>query len=291
MTIATHAAEWVSQCRAEGKLASTMRNYTYALNGILLPWCQREGISDLEDLDQAAFNRLSLELLDRQGHSGPISKYTVQAYLRPIRHFIDWLAAEGHQPNGRPRLPRTGRARPKDVLSRDEIQRMEDACRLERDKLLVRLLADTGMRISEAINLPPKALQERQRKWFLYVVGKGENDRYVPVPRLWRRLQRWVERGRPQPCAERIFVALRSDGYYRQLGYSGAYEVVRNAAAQAGIQKRVHPHLLRHSLITHLRRKGYNDAQISMVVGNFSRLDVYTHLEAGDAYSLLAELD
>src|SRR5262245_5305006 len=239
-----------------------MRNYTYALNGILLPFCEREGLYDLDDLDQAAFNRLNLELLDRQGHAGAISKYTVQAYLRPIRHFIDWLASEGQQPNGRPRLPRTGRPKPKDVLTRDEIQRMEDACRQERDKLLVRLLGDTGMRITEAITLTPSGLQSRQGKWFLYVRGKGENDRYVPIPRLYRRLQRWVERGRPQPCAERIFVTLRSDGYYRGLGYSGAYEVVRNAAVQAGIPKRVHPHLLRHSLITHLRRKGYNDAQI-----------------------------
>lgn len=292
MNISSLAAEWLTHCRAEGKLASTMHGYRYSIEGILLPWCEREAILMPEDLTQARLNQLGLELLARKGHKGePISKFTVDAYLRPARHFVKWLREEGYDVPGAPLLPKTRKPKPKDVLTRDEIQRMEDAAPNERDKLIIRVLGDTGMRIGELCRLRPADLVERQHQWFLYVQGKGENDRYVPVPRVWRRLQRWVDRGRRQPCADRIFVALRGNGYRPGLGYSGAYEVVRGAAEMADFGKRAHPHLLRHSLITHLRRKGYNDKQISLIVGNFTRLDVYTWLDAGDAYGLMADLD
>src|SRR5262249_26304998 len=155
----------------------------------------------------------------------------------------------------------------------------------------VRLLADTGMRIGELTRLRPADLIERQRQWFLYVRGKGENDRLVPVPRIYRRLQRWIDRGRPQPCADAIFLAVRGNGLYAALKSWGAYSVVRGAAHMAGISKPVHPHLLRHSFITHMRRRGHNDAQISMVCGNFSRLQTYTWLEASDVYGVMANLD
>src|SRR5262249_3415939 len=102
---------------------------------------------------------------------------------------------------------------------------------------------------------------------------------------------RRIERGRPQPCAEVIFVALRGQGFYPALKYSGAWSVVVNAAMMAGIGKKAHPHLLRHSLITHLRRRGHNDAQISLVVGNFRKLDLYTWMDSSDAYAFMAALD
>jgi integrase len=286
------ARDWLAECRAQGKRASTMHGYAYAIEGVLLPFCLAEGILSLDQLGQPALNRLAQQLQERPGRDGePISKYTIDAYLRPVRHFTGWAQQQGHDILGRPVLPRASRPRPKDVLTRSEIRRMEDAAYAERDKLLVRVLGDTGMRIGELCALRPRDLVERNRQWFLYVQGKGGNDRFVPVPRIWRRIQTWVERGRRQPCADRIFVALRGNGFRAGLGYSGAYEVIRNAATDAGIGKRVHPHLLRHSLITHLRRKGYNDAQISLIVGNFSKLDLYTWMESSDAYGLMADLD
>lgn len=292
MSLALLAADWLKHCRAEGKLASTMHGYAYSINGILLPWCERESIHEPQDLTQARLEQLGLELLSRKGHQGePISKFTVTAYLRPIRHFTRWLREEGYDAPGAPLLPRARKPKPKDVLTRDEIQRMEDATVNERDKLIIRVLGDTGMRIGELCALRPVDLVERNRQWFLYVQGKGENDRYVPVPRVWRRLQRWIERGRRQPCADRVFIALRGNGYRPALGYSGAYEVVRGAAEMADFGKRAHPHLLRHSLITHLRRKGYNDAQVSLIVGNFSHLRTYTWLDSADAYGLVADLE
>jgi len=50
-----------------------------------------------------------------------------------------------------------------DVLSREEIDRLEDSARTERDKLIVRILADTGIRVVELIKLRTTDLIERDR--------------------------------------------------------------------------------------------------------------------------------
>ncbi len=69
----------------------------------------------------------------------------------------------------------------KDILGREEIERIEDASRAERDKLIIRVFGDTGMRVGELVKLRTDDLVVRQRKNFLHVRGKGDLDRLVPV--------------------------------------------------------------------------------------------------------------
>ena len=70
-----------------------------------------------------------------------------------LRVFLSWVRREREVAQGveaqPPRLPR----RVLDVLSRDELARLEDCARTERDKLIVRMLADTGIRVSELTGL------------------------------------------------------------------------------------------------------------------------------------------
>src|SRR5215471_4047759 len=74
---------------------------------------------------------------------------------------------------------------------------MEDAAVTERDKLIVRLLADTGIRVGELVRLTLNDLIERDRAHYLRVAGKT-GERMVPIPRLYRRLARYAQRGRPR---------------------------------------------------------------------------------------------
>lgn len=118
-----------------------------------------------------------------------------------------------------PKLPR----RLLDVLSREEVARLEDAAKTERDKLIVRVLADAGLRVTELTGLRVTDLIERDRKAYLRVRGKADRERDVPVmPQLGRRLRRHVERGRPRgTTSDRVFVSLRrgrSGDYARSRG-------------------------------------------------------------------------
>ena len=95
-----------------------------------------------------------------------------------------------------------------EVLSRQEVKRIEDAADSERDKLIVRILADTGLRVGELVKLRQRELLERDRSWYLRVQGKGERERLVPMsPVLARRLLRGARKNggdeRPGPPSGR----------------------------------------------------------------------------------------
>ena len=191
-----------------------------------------------------------------------------------------------------------------DVLSRDEIQQLEDAARSERDKLIVRVLADTGIRVGELLGLRCSDLLERDRHHYLRIAGasqgggaKGDKSRLVPVPRQWRRLQRYVERGRPKDTAsDRLFLSSRRDrttGDFEPLTVSGVQQLVRTVAEIAGIQKRVHPHLLRHSYATWALNRGMNPILLAQVLGHSSLVMIqrnYAHSTPADAHAFMASL-
>ncbi len=118
-----------------------------------------------------------------------------------------------------------------DVLSREEIGRLEDAARMERDELIVRVLADAGLRVTELTGLRTTDLIERDRRVCRRVRGKGDRQRDVPVmPQLGRRLRRHVERGRPRgTTSDRVFLGLRRgrSGDHEPLTRSGVDQLIR----------------------------------------------------------------
>jgi len=181
------------------------------------------------------------------------------------------------------------------VLSREEIQQLEDAAGAERDGLIVRLLADTGIRVGELVQLRVRDVAERDRDPFLKVRGKGDRERLVPVsPGLYRRLMRYSERQRPKDAnSERLFLSRRrsrTTGDYEALTESGVQQLVRDLGDRAGIQKRVHPHVFRHSAATHMLRRGMNPLLVAQVLGHTSLAmiqQVYAHLTPTDAHQAL----
>jgi integrase len=172
-------------------------------------------VETVDQLDQGALDRLTSGLLEDGGKRGkPLSKDTVHSYVRAVRQFLKWAAKEGEAVKGTPQLPRLTR-RVLDVLSREEIERLEDAAPTERAKLIIRLLADTGIRVGELCGLRPEDIVRSQdRRTFLKVRGKGSKERLAPLPAppLVRRLDR-LHRGRPRRrtatgCSSRCGAAL-----------------------------------------------------------------------------------
>jgi len=73
---------------------------------------------------------------------------------------------------------------------------------------------------------------------------------------------------------------------------SGIYKVVVEAAALARIDKRVYPHLLRHSWMTEMLRNGMGPIQLSLVAGASPEViaQCYTHLTKDDAYDAMVRV-
>ncbi|MGH7641960.1 MAG: tyrosine-type recombinase/integrase [Candidatus Dormibacteria bacterium] len=286
------ALDFLADCRARGLSIRTVEAYDYPLRLEFLPWCAEEGISEPAQLTPQLVGRFTTRLLDQGGKRGPLSRASVRSYVRSARVFLGWVAKVdgGATPVGAsPRVPKAER-RILDVLSREEMQRMENTAKAERDKLILRLLADCGLRLGELLALRVEDIWEPKHGQFaLKVHGKGQRDRLVPVtPSLRLRLRRYLA-GRHAEARERIFVGLRkdADGRYAPITKSGVEKAVRVMALEAGIEKRVYPHVLRHSFATEWLRRGGNIISLQRILGHadLSMIQgVYSHLDTSDDY-------
>jgi integrase/recombinase XerD len=108
-----------------------------------------------------------------------------------------------------------------------------------------------------------------------------------------RRLERYIRSGRPHDTnSDRILLSLRRgpSNTYEPITRSGVLQLVRLLAQRAGIRRRVHPHVLRHSWVTEMLRRGVNPKMVADVAGHSSlRMleSVYAHLSASDAYTAM----
>ena len=139
----------------------------------------------------------------------------------------------------------------------------------ERDKLLILLLFETGLRVSEALSLTPRLIGQSDGKPVIYLKkGKGRKPRLVA-------------------CPEDLVHRIRSYAYSKEIGIDDrifpinrkrAWQIIKLAGEKAGIQKRVWPHLLRHSdAIERLRQTG-NPKALQLHLGHSSALMTMRYL-------------
>lgn len=297
------ANDFLADRRGAGLSVRSVGHYSNCLHQIFLPWCAEAGVTDPAQLTPQLVTRFQTHLLEDGGKRGQLSRASVRSYIQAVRVFLGWAGRSPEHEDGgggavvgaSPKLPK--RTKPMiDVLSKGEIDAMEDAAarRNARDALLIRLLADTGLRLSEALGLRVEDIwQQRPGEYFLKVTGKGSKDRQVPLtPKLRQRLVSYLK-GRHAEGSDRIFLSLRrkgADGDYAPLTVSGAEQVVHWAAVEAGITKRVYPHLLRHSFATAWVRSGKNLISLRNVLGHFDLSMIqgtYSHLNTSDDYDAM----
>ena len=194
--------DYLDSCRARGLARSTVeQTYTFCLVQILLPWCRENSIREIRELSQRTLDRFTSALLRSGGRRGTsLSPDTVHTYVRTVRQFLTWAQREGEQMTAaRPQLPRLSR-RVLDVLSRHEIDTLEAAAETERDKLIIRLLADTGIRVGELCALKFDDLTRHQRGALMKIRGQGREGTTCPGPpganAPTRTLHSWSSSGR-----------------------------------------------------------------------------------------------
>jgi integrase len=290
--------DYLMSCKAKGLSPNTIDNsYGFPLRGIFLPWCADHKVNDVADLNSRTVDAFSVFLAEEPGHRGkPLSRSSVHAYTRAVRGFLNWCEREGEGTAARPSLPKLPR-RVLNILDREELRRLVAAAPTERDRVILGILADCGLRNAELCGLEVDDVMRRDRQTFLRVHGKGARERLVPLPPgLQRGLERYERHQRPRDTrTNRLFLGLRrsAGGDYEPLTRSGVLQLVRSAAKRADLGKPVHAHLLRHSFITNALRGGMNPMMVAQIVGHSSlRMieQVYSHLTAGDAYEALVVL-
>ena len=154
-------------------------------------------------------------------------------------------------------------------LSPEEVRRLTAGCRgrhRERDVLLIMVLFQTGLRISEALSLTVGHLN--RHPGVVEIVGKGGKVRLVACPApLSHRLKAYAFDKGLGP-GDRLF----------PVGRKRAWQIIKQAAAHGGIETPVYPHLLRHSdAIERLRQTG-NPRALQLHLGHASPLMTMRYL-------------
>ncbi len=283
--------DYLTSCRARGLSPRTVDiAYGYSLRSVFLPWCVQERIDAPHQLDQRTLDRFTTSLLTAGGKRGArLSKHSVHTYVRGVRQFLSWAAKEGEDVDAKPQLPKLSK-RHRDVLSRREIDRLEAVAIVERDRIIIRVFSDCGLRLGELTGLRAVDILRSGNQAHFRVIGKGDRERRVPIPpRLLRRLERYIEDRPAEATTNQLFVSLRRDpaGDYDRLTESGVSQLVYVAGVRAGLRQAVRPHLLRHSWMTELLRQGVNPIQLSVIAGSSQKViaDHYEHLTQDDAYA------
>jgi len=161
-----------------------------------------------------------------------------------------------------------------DVLSKDEVRALLAATMPDlRMYCMFSLLYSAGLRISELLDLKPEDINV-SRKLIRVRQGKGKKDRYTLLSKpLIARLSQYRRNYRPQ---EWLFERRNGEPFTESI----VSKQLKNAAKNAGITKRVYPHLLRHSFATHLIEQGTDLKIVKELLGHnqLKTTEMYVHI-------------
>ncbi|ADI26215.1 MULTISPECIES: site-specific tyrosine recombinase XerD [unclassified Geobacillus] len=225
-----------------------------------------------------------LKFLSEQGQSAR----TIARHLASIRSFHQFLLREkiaAQDPTVHIETPQFERTLPK-VLSVEEVEALLAAPQVStpfglRDKAMLELLYATGMRVSELVQL--NLADVHLTMGFVRCYGKGRKERIVPIGRMAiEALAHYLERGRPQLVnpRRRATEALFLNHYGQRLTRQGFWKILKRLAKEAGIEKELTPHTLRHSFATHLLENGADLRAVQELLGHadISTTQMYTHV-------------
>ena len=247
----------------------------------LLDYLEREG-KDVRDVTLSDLEHFSAGLHDIGIH--PRSQCRI---LSGIRAFFRFLQLDGYRDDDPTELlesPQIGEHLP-EVLSTAEVDQLEASIDLSkweghRNRAIIEVLFSCGLRVSELVNLKLSDLYLDEE--YVRVMGKGSKERLVPISkRAIQELTFWFD----DRChmqikpGEEDYVFLNRRGAH--LTRTMILIMIKRQAVEAGIQKTISPHTLRHSFATALLEGGADLRIIQALLGheNIGTTEIYTHID------------
>lgn len=246
----------------------------------------------LDYVEENDLQLLTLQLEDLEHFSATLHDIGIQPVsqcriLSGVRSFFRYLQLDGYRDDDPTELlesPQIGSHLP-EVLSTEEVDRLEGAIDFskpegQRNKAIIEVLFSCGLRVSELVNLKLSNIFFEEE--FVRVVGKGSKERLVPIsPKAIKELRYWfIDRDRLNiKKGEEDYVFLNRRGSH--LTRTMILIMLKRLAEEAGIQKTISPHTLRHSFATALLEGGADLRVIQALLGHESigTTEIYTHID------------
>lgn len=264
-----HLEKFVVSCRHEGLRKSTITGYVnYSTR--MLSYLRDIGISkDITELDQMDFEKLVMYLEDEKG----LSPGGIRNYKKFVKKFMRWYH-EDEPPKWVKNIKLKSLAspvQPQDLLTQDEFDKLMAACRHPRDKALIAVLADSGMRIGALASCRVKNVDFKQYGAILYISNTSRSKKNTAakgIPLTWSTgfLNQWIA-VHPLKDDPEAALWITRDKNMEPLSYKSARMMIKNIGIKAGIKKRVNPHSFRHLAITHWILDGLNEQEIKHRAG------------------------
>jgi integrase/recombinase XerD len=222
-----------------------------------------------------------------------ISARSMARKISALKIFFSWA----HEIEGWPNVAKDLRSpklekRLPGYLTEQEIealfaaaQTQEDTPLSIRNRVMLYLLYVSGMRITELTTLTISQIQFDAG--FIRVKGKGNKERLIPLPESMLALLRdYLDKVHSKfehdhTIKTDLLFPILYAGQIKPISRQSFWLILKQLCIQAGIRTDVSPHKLRHSLATHLLKKGTHLRTLQLLLGheNLSTVEVYTHVE------------
>ncbi len=263
----------------------TVRNYTADLLGFFT-FLRGKRITSLQEVDKHTL-RDYLFRLTEQG----LVKASIARKLSAIRSFYRYLLREemvSTSPVAATSSPKLDRRLPS-FLTIEEVVRLLEAPdsatpQGQRDRALMELLYASGLRVSELVKLNLEQVNLDSSE--IRVWGKGSKERMVLMGKpAVETLTAYLSQGRTELLDKKSGSALFLNRDGQRLTERGVQKILERYTKIAGLNKRVHPHMLRHTFATHLLDGGADLRVVQELLGhaNLSSTQIYTHVSKSQA--------
>jgi len=269
----------------------TVRNYTTDLLGSknikgFFTFLKEKGLKSLDEADRTVLRDYLVYLME-QG----VVKASIARKLSAIRSFCRYLLREGvmsTSPIADTSSPKLDKRLPS-FLTIAEMECLLKTPDLstpigQRDQALMELLYAAGIRVSELTNLDIDQVNLDTNE--IRVWGKGSKERMVLIGEpAAEALSVYLSQGRPKLMGKKKGSALFVNRYGKRLTERSVQKMLQKYGCLAGIDKRIHPHLLRHTFATHLLDGGADLRVVQELLGHasLSSTQIYTHVSQSQA--------
>lgn len=204
------------------------------------------------------------DYLSQYQRTNNCSKVTIDNIRRNLSSFFSWLEEEDHilkSPVRRIHKVKTKKV-VKEIISDEHLEVLRDGCCEMRDLAIIDMLASTGIRVGELVNLDIVDLNFEERECVVY--GKGDKERRVYFDaRTKLHIQKYIEERKDNNPA--LFVSLNAP--YQRLQVSGVEIRLRELGKQLKICN-IHPHKFRRTMATKAIDKGMPIEQVQKLLGH-----------------------
>ncbi|VWX37372.1 site-specific tyrosine recombinase XerD [Limnobacter sp. 130] len=158
----------------------------------------------------------------------------------------------------------------------------------QRDKAMLEFMYASGLRVSELVNMPLRAVDLNVGA--VKVLGKGNKERLVPMGEPARlAIQLYLQQARGELLKGKTSDFLFVTHFGTPMTRQGFWKNIKRLALQAGIETPVSPHVLRHAFATHLINHGADLRVVQLLLGHadIGTTQIYTHVAKEHLHTLL----